>query len=228
MTPYDLGYGIFVKFDHDFIGREALEKIANKPHRVKVTLELNDEDVQKVIASQYGKDGDRAKFIEFPSAVYSMYPQDKVLSKDGKQVGISTWVGYSSNERKQLTLAYVAPEFVEAGHGSHLRLGRGERRLEEAHRRASQAGADPRHRLPGAVRGVGAHGLCGRQLARDRQAVSTFERRGARNTRAPVRRLRHPAVVAGEEQDLALDRPGSHITPDQVVRVARCAGQLLS
>ena len=28
MTPYELGYGPFVKFDHDFIGREALEKIA--------------------------------------------------------------------------------------------------------------------------------------------------------------------------------------------------------
>ena len=30
MTPYDLGYGPFVKFDHDFIGREALEKIAKR------------------------------------------------------------------------------------------------------------------------------------------------------------------------------------------------------
>ena len=28
MTPYELGYGPFVKFDHDFIGREALEKMA--------------------------------------------------------------------------------------------------------------------------------------------------------------------------------------------------------
>jgi glycine cleavage system aminomethyltransferase T len=47
--------------------------------------------------------------------VYSMYPQDKVLSKDGKQVGISTWVGYSSNERKELTLAYVEPEYAAEG-----------------------------------------------------------------------------------------------------------------
>jgi syringate O-demethylase len=104
-----------IKFDHDFIGREALEKIASKPHRIKVTLELNDADVQKAIASQYGKDGDRAKFIEFPSAVYSMYPQDKVLSTDGKSVGVSTWMGYSSNERKQLTLAYLDPEFAKPG-----------------------------------------------------------------------------------------------------------------
>ena len=33
LTPWDLGYGRFVKFDHDFIGREALEKMANAPHR---------------------------------------------------------------------------------------------------------------------------------------------------------------------------------------------------
>ncbi|MEO6080447.1 MAG: aminomethyl transferase family protein [Steroidobacteraceae bacterium] len=115
VTPHDLGYGFMIKFDHDFIGREALEKVASKPHRVKVTLELNDADVQKALASQYGKDGERSKFIEFPSAVYSMYPQDKVLSKDGKQVGISTWMGYSSNERKQLTLAYLEPESAKSG-----------------------------------------------------------------------------------------------------------------
>jgi vanillate/3-O-methylgallate O-demethylase len=28
LTPYALGYGPFIKFDHDFIGREALEKMA--------------------------------------------------------------------------------------------------------------------------------------------------------------------------------------------------------
>jgi glycine cleavage system aminomethyltransferase T len=116
VTPHDLGYGFMIKFDHDFIGREALEKIASQPQRIKVTLELNDADVQKALSSQYGKDGDRAKFIEFPSAVYSMYPQDKVLSKDGKsQVGVSTWMGYSSNERKQLTLAYLDPESAKPG-----------------------------------------------------------------------------------------------------------------
>ncbi len=31
LTPYELGYGPFVKFDHDFIGREALEKKAGEP-----------------------------------------------------------------------------------------------------------------------------------------------------------------------------------------------------
>ncbi|HEY0342277.1 MAG TPA: hypothetical protein VGC34_15845, partial [Steroidobacteraceae bacterium] len=40
LTPYELGYGPFVKFDHDFIGREALEKmvVEKKPRRKKVTF----------------------------------------------------------------------------------------------------------------------------------------------------------------------------------------------
>ena len=30
-TPWDLGYGHLVKFDHDFIGRESLEAMADEP-----------------------------------------------------------------------------------------------------------------------------------------------------------------------------------------------------
>ncbi len=114
LTPYDLGYGAFVKFDHDFIGREALEKIATRPHKVKVTLELNDADVTAAIASQLGKEHERAKYFDFPSAVYSMYPFDRVM-KDGKLAGLSTWVGYSSNERKMLTLAVLDPQYAKPG-----------------------------------------------------------------------------------------------------------------
>ena len=112
LTPYDLGYGVMVKFDHDFIGREALEKIAQNPRRQKVTLELNNDDVLKVLASQYTDE--RGKFMEFPSAVYSTLPYDAVL-KNGKNVGLSTWVGYSSNERRMLTLAMLDNEFAEPG-----------------------------------------------------------------------------------------------------------------
>ena len=31
LNPYELGYGPFVKFDHDFIGREALEQVEPRP-----------------------------------------------------------------------------------------------------------------------------------------------------------------------------------------------------
>ena len=105
----------FVKFDHDFIGREALERKAKEPQRKKVTLALNDDDVTRAIATQFGTKGkDRAKFIDWPSAVYSMYPYDKVL-RNGKLAGVSTWVGYSSNERKMLTLAILDEEHAQPG-----------------------------------------------------------------------------------------------------------------
>ncbi|MEO5923199.1 MAG: aminomethyl transferase family protein [Bryobacteraceae bacterium] len=109
LTPYDLGYATSVKFDHEFVGKEALEKIAAAPKRTKVTLELNTEDVMKAMGTMFEKGGDRAKYFEFPSAVYSTWPYDKV-TQNGKTVGVSTWCGYSSNEGKMLTLAILDNE----------------------------------------------------------------------------------------------------------------------
>lgn len=114
LTPWDLGYGPFVKFDHDFIGRAALEKIAAGPHRKKVTLALDSASVTDAIFSQFEKDGLRAKYMEFPSAVYAMHPFDRVEA-DGKLVGLSTWIGYSANEGRMLTLAMVDEAFATPG-----------------------------------------------------------------------------------------------------------------
>jgi glycine cleavage system aminomethyltransferase T len=113
LTPYDLGYGSMVKFDHEFVGREALERIAKNPMRTKVTLALNSRDVMLAMGTMFDKD-DRAKFFEFPSAVYSTWPYDKVV-KSGRTIGISTWVGYSSNEGKMLTLAILDKEHADMG-----------------------------------------------------------------------------------------------------------------
>jgi glycine cleavage system aminomethyltransferase T len=112
-TPWDLGYGHYVTFDHDFIGREALERIADGEHRQKVTLALDDDDVTRAIGTMFQQD-ERAKFIDWPSAVYSMHPYDRV-KVDDETVGVSTWVGYSANESKMLTLAVVDAEHAEPG-----------------------------------------------------------------------------------------------------------------
>ncbi len=113
LTPYDLGYGPIVKFDHDFIGKEALQKFAAKPRRTKVTLALDNDDVTRAIGTMFQKEN-RAKYFDFPSSVYSTLPYDKVL-RDGKMVGISTWCGYSANEGRMLTLAIVDSEHSEPG-----------------------------------------------------------------------------------------------------------------
>jgi glycine cleavage system aminomethyltransferase T len=113
LTPWDLGYGMVVKFDHDFIGREALEKIAANPRRKKVTLALDSDDVARGIRTMFGPHP-RTKYFDFPSAVYSTLPYDKVV-KDGKVIGVSTWCGYSANEGKMLTLAIVDVEHADPG-----------------------------------------------------------------------------------------------------------------
>ena len=53
LSPYDAGYGHIVKFDHDFIGREALERLAGKSKRRKVTLALNNDDVTRAIGTMF-------------------------------------------------------------------------------------------------------------------------------------------------------------------------------
>ncbi|HEY7208517.1 MAG TPA: aminomethyltransferase family protein [Gaiellaceae bacterium] len=113
LTPWELGYGSYVKFDHDFVGREALERIADADHRRKVTLALDDDDVTRTIGTMFQRE-DRAKFIDWPSAVYSMHPFDRV-TVDGETLGVSTWIGYSANEGKMLTLAVLDPEHAEPG-----------------------------------------------------------------------------------------------------------------
>jgi len=105
LTPFDIGLGKSVKFDHDFHGREALEKIAADPRRRKVTLLWNADDVASVVKSQV-EPGIPAKFLDFPKARYGFYQMDRV-DLDGRQVGISTDAGYTAFEQLYMSLATV-------------------------------------------------------------------------------------------------------------------------
>ena len=109
-TPYELGYGPFVKFDHDFIGREALEKIAGKPHRRKVTLAWNADDVTKMFRSML-EQGDHYKYMDWPLSNYTSASYDKITNQ-GKGVGLSMFGGYSYNERSMLSLGIVDPDIA--------------------------------------------------------------------------------------------------------------------
>ena len=109
MTPYELGYGVMVKFDHDFIGREALEKIADQPHRKKVTFAWHGDDMAKIYASLFRPDAENYKFYDLPNSNYASSSYDKVMRK-GKVVGFSMFGGYSYNERTALSLGVVDPD----------------------------------------------------------------------------------------------------------------------
>jgi len=114
LTPYDLGYGPFVKFDHEFVGKAALEKMAGDQKKKKVTLVWNGDDLARAFRSLFHAGGEIAKYIDLPLANYSTLPFDKVL-KNGKTIGVSTYTGYTYNERAMISLGVVGVEYGEPG-----------------------------------------------------------------------------------------------------------------
>jgi vanillate/3-O-methylgallate O-demethylase len=114
VTPFDLGYGPFVRFDHDFIGRDALKEIADRPPRSKVTLAWNGEDVARAAASFFDDSELPVKYIDMPLANYSTLPYDRIVA-DGRTVGLAMYTGYSFNEKRLLSLSTIDAEYSEPG-----------------------------------------------------------------------------------------------------------------
>lgn len=106
VTPYDMGYGNFINFDHEFIGHEALLAMRDKEHRKKVTFEWNGDDVVKVVGSFFKRGEENYKWIEFPWMAYAATSVDRIMLGD-KVVGTSLFSGYSYNERCVLSLGMV-------------------------------------------------------------------------------------------------------------------------
>ena len=105
-TPWDLNYGHIVKFDHDFIGRAALEELADQPHRKKVTLLWHPDDFVQVF-QRLVQDGPTALHIDLPVAATGRLHYDKVLDGDGNHVGFGTYPAYSYNERAMMSLGSI-------------------------------------------------------------------------------------------------------------------------
>jgi syringate O-demethylase/vanillate/3-O-methylgallate O-demethylase len=113
-TPSALGYDRLVKFDHDFVGREALEAALGKPRRVKRTLLWNKEDVIRIFASQL-EEGPTYKSIDMPTAYFGWPQADEVLSHEGKRIGMSQYSGYNGNERAMISLCGIDEEHATIG-----------------------------------------------------------------------------------------------------------------
>jgi vanillate/3-O-methylgallate O-demethylase len=115
LTPYELGYGSFVKFDHEFFGREALEQRVRdaRPHRRKVTFEWNGDDLGRILASLSDRENLPCKFFDLPIANYASSSYDKVMLDD-RLVGLSMFTGYSHNDRCGLSLGVLDAD-IELG-----------------------------------------------------------------------------------------------------------------
>lgn len=112
VNPFELGYGFYIGWKTEFIGKEALTRLKDAKNRKKVTFEWNAEDVMKVIASAFQPGEDHYKWIDFPQPNYASSSADKIMHGD-RMVGMSMFNGYSYNERCMLSLGVVDADVAE-------------------------------------------------------------------------------------------------------------------
>jgi glycine cleavage system aminomethyltransferase T len=99
-TPFELGYGRSVSFNHDFIGRDALMAHKDRVKRTKVTLIWNADDVKRV----FGPDHD---FI-------LSYTKDRV-EVGSKLIGMSEYATYMDPAGTVHSLAVIDKDHAEPG-----------------------------------------------------------------------------------------------------------------
>lgn len=115
-TPFELDYGRLIGFDHDFVGRGGLERMiadGRSERRRKVTFVWNGDDMAAAVGSMF-HEGPGAKFFNLPMSLYDTFHADRVEA-NGRIVGISTWTGYTANERAMLSLGTIDAEFAAPG-----------------------------------------------------------------------------------------------------------------
>jgi glycine cleavage system aminomethyltransferase T len=114
-TPVEVGWHTMCRFDHDFVGRAALEAEVAQPKRTVVTLRWNSEDVIDTWASLFRK-GETYKTFDLPYAP-QQWPQahaDHVV-KDGRRIGISSGTVYSYWFREVLSMGCIDADASEIG-----------------------------------------------------------------------------------------------------------------
>lgn len=124
-SPVELNWTKNINFDHEFIGRKALEHEVENPKRTMVTLEWNAEDIMDIYASYY-RDEQPYDFMDVPQRFPFCFSVDKVLDGD-TLIGLSSSRGYSIFFKRTLShcvidLDYALPgtevtvEWGEPGH----------------------------------------------------------------------------------------------------------------
>lgn len=112
-TPVELGWGHYSTFDHEFVGRDALEAEVAAPTRTLVTLVWDDQDVAAIARSLHN-DGPTYKQIKLPTKATRGVNTDEVL-KDGDLVGTSNYPGYLYLLRETTSLCTIDVEHSEPG-----------------------------------------------------------------------------------------------------------------
>ncbi|WP_375779439.1 aminomethyl transferase family protein [Bradyrhizobium sp. ma5] len=120
-NPFELGWDRSVRFDHDFIGRAALEREHADPKRTIVTLVWNTDDVVDIYSSLF-RPGQEYKYLELPAMPnyrYVLAHADHV-SKNGHMIGVSSGIAYSYYYRQ--VISHCVIDRAEAQIGNEVEL----------------------------------------------------------------------------------------------------------
>jgi len=119
-TPYDVGWGNIVNFDHEFPGKHALQRLAANPPRTAVTLEWNPDDVGAAFTAQLrGTGSSAADPIEssgFTLADFAgLSMRIDYVEVGGLRVGVTSGrtIDYLSN--RMVSLAFLDTAYAEQG-----------------------------------------------------------------------------------------------------------------
>lgn len=110
VTPWDHGYGHVIRYDHDFIGRAALERLAEDPPRQKVWLLWNESDTERVLVDSELGSVDAPKLLPFPANV----SRDQILIGD-RRVGVTQLVGYTVNIGRWVSVGSIESSHAVEG-----------------------------------------------------------------------------------------------------------------
>jgi vanillate/3-O-methylgallate O-demethylase len=90
VSPFELGYGRSISFDHDFIGRDALLKAKEQTTRRKVTVVLDPADVRRVLGEDVGYVLNHCRFrVEAGDALVGMTYQAASLHPAGTVLALA-------------------------------------------------------------------------------------------------------------------------------------------
>ena len=115
-TPTEVGWDWMAKFDHEFVGREAVEAEKADPKRTIVTLEWNGDDVADIYASQF-REGEPYKYMEMPVAPNASpgAHADRVLDLDGNVIGVSSGPVFSKYYHHEISQTTIDIDQAQIG-----------------------------------------------------------------------------------------------------------------
>ena len=120
-NPYMLGLDYVCDYSRDFRGKDALLEYKARPDRRNIcTLEWNHEDLADIYESQYRDDEPYAP-MDWPGKPWSAenggmcIEMDKVLDKDGREIGYSAGRTTDAWYRAMVSLGVIEESYIHEG-----------------------------------------------------------------------------------------------------------------